>query len=101
MSAEMNEQWLNLLAHHQTNGEALYQQAMADGMCAEQARLFVPAYGLYVTFYWTASVQGVAHLIKQRSASDAQLEFQKYAQAVEVLASMHFPISIEELLING
>jgi thymidylate synthase (FAD) len=98
---ETNERWLNLLATHQIQGESLYQQAMADGICAEQARLFLPAYGLYVTFYWTASLQGVAHLLNQRLESDAQFEFQAYAKAVHTLASEHFPISLEELLING
>ena len=79
-------------------GESLYQQAMADGICAEQARLFPSAYGLYVSFYWTASVQAIAHLIVQRSKSDAQMEFQFYADAVDRIARQHFPLSIEALI---
>lgn len=95
---ELNEKWTNLLAQHQLQGEALYQQAMADGICAEQARLFTPAYGLYVSFYWTASLQGVAHLVNQRMAKDAQQEFQLYAKAVYDLAKIHFPWSIDALV---
>lgn len=98
VSQEINEKYLNLLAQQQLQGEALYQQALADGICAEQARLFLPAYGMYVSFYWTASVQGIAHLIKQRTAKDSQWEFQQYAVAVKRLAMEHFPLAIEALL---
>lgn len=98
VSDEINAHYLNLLAQHQVNGEALYQQAMADGICAEQARLFTGAYGMYVSFYWTASVQAVAHLIAQRTKPDAQYEFQLYANAVESLATEYFPIAINALL---
>ena len=30
-----------------------YQWALDSGICAEQARLFLPAYGMYVKYYWT------------------------------------------------
>ena len=98
ISDELNEKWTNILAAHQLQGESLYQQAMADGICAEQARLFPSAYGLYVSFYWTASVQAIAHLIVQRSKPDAQMEFQFYADAVDRIARQHFPLSIEALI---
>jgi len=93
-----NEKWLNILAQHQLQGESLYQMAMADGICAEQARLFPSAYGLYVTFYWTASVQGCAHLIAQRTKPDAQKEFQDFARAIEEIARVRFPLAIEALI---
>lgn len=98
ISEELNEKWLNILAAHQLQGESLYQQAMADGICAEQARLFPSAYGLYVTFYWTASVQGCAHLIAQRTKPDAQWEFQIFADAIYKIAVKNFPLSIEALI---
>lgn len=98
VSDELNEKWLNILAAHQLQGEALYQQAIADGICPEQARLFPSAYGLYVSFYWTASVQGCAHLIAQRSKPDAQWEFQLFADAIYKIAKWHFPLSIEALI---
>src|SRR5699024_8235271 len=64
----------NLINYIET-GEQLYQEAMSLGVAPEQARLFLPAYGLYVRFRWTATLQTVAHLIKQRTAEDAQYEF--------------------------
>jgi thymidylate synthase (FAD) len=75
-----------------------YELAMNNGICAEQARLFLPAYGLYVRWYWSASVQGVAHMLNQRLAHDSQKEFQQYARAVYDIMIEHFPVSIEELV---
>src|SRR5690606_13757415 len=88
-----------LLAHID-RGVALYEGAMAKGVAPEQARLFLPAYGLYVRWFWTASLQSVAHLIKQRTAEDAQYEFRQYAEAVKELALEKFPVSLKELLRN-
>ncbi|UIJ64479.1 FAD-dependent thymidylate synthase [Bacillus cereus] len=81
-------------------GEHLYQFALDSGVCAEQARLFLPAYGMYVRYYWTASLQSVVHFLNQRLAHDAQLEIQAYAKAVLELTKEQFPVSIDEL-VNG
>jgi thymidylate synthase, flavin-dependent len=79
-------------------GESLYEDALKSGICAEQARLFLPAYGMYVRWYWTASLQSVAHFLNQRLAHDAQHEIQEYAKAVYELVKPHFPVSIGELV---
>lgn len=79
-------------------GENLYKWALTSGVCAEQARLFLPAYGLYVRYYWTASLQSVCHFLKQRLADDAQKEIQAYAHAIKELTIQHFPISVEALV---
>lgn len=78
-------------------GEASYKEALDNGIAPEQARLFLPAYGMYVRWYWTASLQSVAHLIEQRTADDAQYEFRRYAEAVEELTYEKFPVSLVEL----
>lgn len=80
-----------------SEGERLYEKALEEGICAEQARLFLPAYGMYVRYYWTASLQSVAHFLQQRLAHDSQVEIQEYAKAVKALAEPHFPVSIAEL----
>ena len=79
-------------------GEYLYNQALSNGICAEQARLFLPAYGMYVRYYWTASLQSVSHFLNQRLAYDSQKEIQEYAKAVKELAIEKFPVSLAELL---
>lgn len=77
-----------------------YHKALELGICAEQARLFLPAYAMYVRWYWTASLQSVAHMLQQRLDQDAQWEFQEYAKAVYQLSRQHFPFSLE-VLVNG
>ena len=75
----------------------LYEKSIELGMAPEQARLFLPAYGMYVRYYWTASLQSVAHFLQQRLAHDSQVEIQAYAKAVKQLVEPHFPVSIAEL----
>lgn len=79
-------------------GESLYKDALKDGVAPELARLFLPAYSLYVRYYWTASLQAVAHFINQRIADDAQREIYEYAKAVYELALPKFPVSLGELV---
>lgn len=86
------------LMEHVDRSIGLYESALENGVCAEQARLFLPAYGMYVRYYWTASLQSVAHFIQQRLANDAQVEIQAYAKAVLDLARQHFPTSIDALI---
>ncbi len=86
------------LKEHIMKGVQAYEKAMEMGICAEQARLFLPAYALYVRWYWSASLAGVAHFINQRIAHDAQKEIQLYADAVKRLAEEKFPVSVKELL---
>lgn len=75
-----------------------YEWALEQGICAEQARLFLPAYGMYVKYYWTASIQSVCHFLNQRLAHDSQVEIQAYAKAVLELIKPLFPISVEKLV---
>ena len=93
--------WTEDLIDYIDKGVELYEAALHDGIAPEQARLFLPAYGMYVRWYWTASLQSVAHLIKQRTADDAQYEFRLYAEAVKELASEKFPVSLNALVGKG
>lgn len=83
------------LVNYVQQGEALYESAMADGIAPEQARLFLPANGLYVRWYWTGSLQSIIHFINQRMESDAQYEIREYAKVVKDMASNVFPNAIE------
>jgi len=81
-------------------GEALYNMAMENGVAAEQARLFLPAYGMYVVYRWSCSLQSVALFLNQRLAEDSQKEIQEYAKAIRLLSLESFPVSID-LLTKG
>lgn len=78
--------------------EEFYNAALASGIAPEQARLFLPAYGMYVVYRWSCSLQSVALFLTQRLEEDAQAEIQDYAEAVYELASKKFPASIPMLV---
>jgi len=92
---EFTERLIAVVDHGVKN----YEEAMARGICAEQARLFLPAYGMMVRWYWTSSLQGICHLINQRLGHDAQYEFQLYAKAVLELIKIHFPTVVEYMVV--
>lgn len=82
-----------MLKKYQEEGEALYNVAIEGGVAPEQARLFLPAYGMYVRWRWTSSLQGVFHFLDQRLEHDAQYEIREYADAVLLLTREAFPAS--------
>lgn len=94
---ELGEKHTKRLMDYVEDGLKLYEEAMEDDICAEQARLFLPAYGMYVRWYWTASLQSVAHFINQRIAHVAQKEIQEYAKVILDLAMQKFPVALEYL----
>ena len=98
VNEELGKETTEKLMNYVEQGMKLYEEAMNNGICAEEARLFLPAYGLYVSWYWTASLQAVAHFIKQRTDSHSQFEIREYAKAVKELAIEKFPIGIEAFL---
>lgn len=95
---ELGEKHTQKLMEYIDEGLKLYEEAMEDNICAEQARLFLPAYGMYVRWYWTASLQSIAHFIDQRIAHDAQKEIQDYAKAILEMAKTQFPVSLENMI---
>lgn len=87
--------WLYM---YQDQGHDLYDRAIGAGIAPEQARLFLPAYGLYVRWRWTFSLGAGLHFLHQRLAHDAQKEIFWYAEAVRDVLSEHFPVSVQETL---
>ena len=93
------------LGYHYTNklseiidlGVKLYQDAMDDNIAPEIARLFLPAYGMYVRWRWTTSLQSVMTFLDQRLEHDAQVEIQEYALAVKDLSHEAFPQTFKAL----
>jgi thymidylate synthase (FAD) len=79
-------------------GEALYSMALEQGVAPEQARLFLPAYGMHVVYRWSCSLQSVCLFLTQRLAEDSQVEIQEYAKAVYALSKEKFPITIGRLV---
>lgn len=98
LSVEDGHPFTGMLNWYVEQGEKLYEEAMSCGIAPEQARLFLPAYGMYVRWRWSASLQSIAHFLNQRLESDSQYEIQQYAKAVLELIRPHFEHSIGELV---
>lgn len=98
VDSKLGAEFTEKLNKYIKEGVDLYEEAMERGICAEEARLFLPAYGMYVSWYWTASLQSVAHFIKQRTDSHSQFEIREYAEAVKELALEKFPLGIKAFL---
>lgn len=78
-------------------GVSNYEYWMKVGICAEQARLFLPAYGMYVRVRTTMSLAALIHLLKERLEHGAQLEFQEYAKALRDLTQPLFPVAFKTI----
>jgi thymidylate synthase (FAD) len=89
--------WTERLEQHVDQGLSLYESALDEGLAPEQARLFLPAYGLYVRARWTVSLAAVVHFLEQRLDSHAQFEIQQYAKAVDELARGAFPYTFKAI----
>lgn len=91
LSSDVGGWFTNKLFDVAENGKKLYEKAINSGIAPEQARLFLPAYGMYVRWRWTTSLHGVINFLEQRLPSDAQFEIKEYAKAVKELSSDEFP----------
>jgi thymidylate synthase (FAD) len=89
------DQYLKELEKYQTRGLELYRAAMEEGIAPEQARLFLPANGLYVRWRWTVSLHAVLHFLDLREEHTSQWEIQQYAQAVGEIVKEKFPTTYE------
>jgi thymidylate synthase (FAD) len=78
-------------------GVKLYHEAMENNIAPEIARLFLPAYGMYVRWRWTVSLQGIMTFLEQRLEHDSQWEIQQYANAVKNLSNEVFPQTFKAL----
>jgi thymidylate synthase (FAD) len=73
-----------------------YNEAIAGGMCAEQARMFLPL-GLMTEWIWSGSVSSFARVYKQRTSEHAQHETRTVAHAIGNELRELFPISWKAL----
>lgn len=87
----VSNDYTNMMKMTTDRGISTYNLALENGICAEQARLFLPAYAMYTVWRWSASLQGVLHFLSQRLADDAQVEIQEYAKAVRDIVEPLFP----------
>lgn len=85
------------LVNYIIQGSKLYDRALELGAAAEQARLFLPSYGLMVNYQWTVSVANLIHFLRERLAHDAQKEIHDLARGVYELTQPLFPATFKAL----
>lgn len=98
IDSEHGSLWTATLFAYAEQGEKLYNEAMEAGVAAEQARLFLPAYGMYVNYRWSCSFQSMVLFLQQRLEEDSQYEIQEYAKAVYSLTKDIYPLTINLFL---
>jgi thymidylate synthase (FAD) len=91
LSSDTGGKFSEMLESYVQDGKNLYSMAMDEGIAPEQARLFLPAYGMYVRWRWTVSLHGALIFLDQRLQKDAQKEIQDYAKAIKQLTKDAFP----------
>lgn len=96
---EIGEKYFSMLCDAVVQGVDAYHMALEDGIAPEIARLFLPAYGMYVRWRWTVSLQGVMTFLDQRLEHDAQWEIQQYAIAIKNLSRDAFPKTFEAIYV--
>lgn len=84
--------WRARISTHMHNMVNLYEQAIADGVCPEQARFILPQ-GTEVNWVWTGSLYAFANFYNQRTDSHAQKEIQELAEEVGSIIAPLYPVS--------
>ena len=95
MDKDLGVQLTLLMEKHIDKSMEIYETALKKGVAPEMARLFLPAYSLYVRWRWTASLNAVINFLDLRLGHTAQSEIQDYAEAVEKLVSANYPTVME------
>jgi thymidylate synthase (FAD) len=73
------------------DAQSVYDELLENGVAPEQARIFLPAYAMYVRWRWTVSLNGVLHFLSLRTHDTAQSEIVRYAAAVEDIVKSCYP----------
>lgn len=70
----------------------LYKRLVDGGMCAEQARMFMPTSQM-TEFYWSGSLDAFADMCKLRCKDDTQYETRLVADQISEKMKQLFPVS--------
>jgi len=93
-SPELSRKITERLTWHIKESEGLYNHMLSLGIAPEQARIFLPAYSMYVRWRWTASLNALLHFLSLRNAGDAQSEIRSYANAIGVFVKQFYPETV-------
>lgn len=89
---QRDSHWMEKYTIKATEMIDLFEEAIADGICPEQARFFLPQ-GVEVNWVWTGSLYAFANFYVQRSDHHAQKEIRVLAEQVSEIIEPLFPVS--------
>jgi len=101
MDPHISAKYNSLLQYFAETGIYAYDAAMKDGVAVEQARMFLPAYAMYIRWRWTASLNALLNFLDLRQDDHAQWEIQQYAQVIGAEVERLFPITYKAWMRNG
>jgi thymidylate synthase (FAD) len=93
---EDSNKWLRYAAAHNEECLSLYNDALDAGMCAEQARMFLPQ-NMMTEWIWTGSLAAFARVCHLRLDPHTQLETQQIATLLSRELERTFPASYAAL----
>ncbi len=82
LTTTMSNELSQALKEHYARGHALYVQALEQGVAREQARLFLPGFAVYYTWYAKTDAHNLMNFLRLRLPQDAQYEIRAYAEAI-------------------
>lgn len=91
----LTQQWLkDSLASHCREGYDRYEYALQNGVAAEHARMFL-SLNHYTHWIWKQDLHNMLNFLRLRDHSHAQIEAQKYAQAIDSLLRAVLPHTMQ------
>jgi flavin-dependent thymidylate synthase len=71
-----------VLARYNRLGYQIYEKLLESGVAKEQARLFLPGFGVYYTWVLSVDALNLMNFLRLRMADDAQWEIRQYADII-------------------
>lgn len=93
------EKWRGAWWAHSRASYHLYEEALADGIAKEQARIVLPV-NLYSEMIWSCNARSLMAFLSLRNHPSAQWEIRQYAIAAEEVLREYMPITHEAFLLN-
>ena len=98
---ELDQQALHEMFKKQVDGAlAVYKKMIEMGAAREMARMVLPV-NLYTEFYWTVNARSLMNFVALRADGHAQLEIQKYGEAMAHQFKALMPWTYEAFLRDG
>lgn len=99
LEEKLADTWRDRWRMHSQDSYELYEEALADGVAKEQARIVLPV-NLYSEMIWSCNARSLMAFLSLRNAPTAQWEIQQYAIFAESFLAAYMPVTHEAFLLN-